>query len=131
MRETEIDQDLPKTPWRQEIRLTRESGEVLTAVSESLLNGGLAVLLNRAVRTGEQLILDAVLPNHAAHRLEPVRMHCRVAYLVALTHPPDTLRAGLTILQIDPSHKQRLLRFARERIQRQQHPADLRRSGSS
>lgn len=118
MRETDLEHDLPKTSWQQEIRLTRESGEVLTATSECLLNGGLAVLLKQTVFNGELLTIDTLLPNHAAHRLEPVQMRCRVSYLVALTHPPDTLRAGLAIEQIDSMNSQRLLRFAREQIQR-------------
>lgn len=125
MRESDIEHDLPKTEWHQEIRLTRGSSEILTAVGECLHNGGLTVLLKQSVFNGEQLILDTVLPNHAAHRLEPIRMRCRVSYLVALTHPPDTLRAGLTIEQIDARHRQSLLRFAWEQVRHQRSAIEL------
>lgn len=114
---------LPRIRWRQEVRLIRENGDSIPAISDSLLNGGLSVLLDHNVLTGEQLIVDSVLPNHQSHRLEPVRMRCRVTYVVALTHPVDTLRAGLAIEQIDTRHRERLLRFAREQIRRQRRPA--------
>lgn len=119
MRETDdIRHAFPKAVIQQEIRLTRENGEILQAQSESLLNGGLAIQLWKPLISGEEVRLDALLPNHESHRLEPVTMMCRVSYLVELTHPPGALRAGLSITDIGEQDRQRLLRYAREHLRR-------------
>ncbi|MCH8503574.1 MAG: hypothetical protein LAT50_04540 [Ectothiorhodospiraceae bacterium] len=119
MRESEdVRHSFPKAVIQQEIRLIRENGEMLHAQSESLLNGGLAIQLWKPLLSGEQVRLEALLPNHESHRLEPVAMTCRVSYLLELTHPPGALRAGLSITEIGEQDRQRLLRYAREHLRR-------------
>lgn len=105
--------------WRQDMRLTRSDGSVLHAVGESMLRGALAVRLAGTVFTGERLRLDALLADHTDHHLEPLTMTVQVSYVVALTHPPDMLRVGLVIDQIDAANRDRLLAFIRRQLRRE------------
>ncbi len=111
---------LPRTAWKQEIRLIRANGESIVAVSESLLQRGLAVLVDTRLNAGEHLEVQAILPNHEHHRLEPVSLECRVSYLVELTRPAARFRAGLTVTRMQPADRERLVAFIRQEARRRQ-----------
>lgn len=118
------DQDqLPRTAWEQEIRLVRGTGDTVSAHSESLFQRGLAVLVDTPLVTGEIVDVHAVVPNHEAHRLEPIHIRCQVSYLVELTRPAARFRAGLTVTHMAPADRERLLAFVRQeaRRRRRQH----------
>lgn len=117
----EEDQDqLPRTAWEQEIHLVRATGETVSAYSESLFQRGLAVLVDTPLVTGETLDVHAVLPDHEAHRLEPIHIQCQVSYLVELTRPAARFRAGLTVSRMAPADRERLLAFVRQEARRRQ-----------
>ena len=112
------DTRLPRAVWQHEVRLIRDSGEILRGNTESLFAGGFAVLIGKALYTGEEVTLETVLPNQSEHRLEPLTMRCRVVYVVELTHPANRLRAGLTLVSISKHNRHLLMQFAREQIRR-------------
>ena len=118
----------PRTAWKQEIHLIRANGESIVAVSESLVQRGLAVLVDTPLVAGEHLEVRAILPNHEAHRLEPVSLECRVNYLVELTRPAARFRAGLTVTRMQPADRERLVAFIRQEARRRR-GTDHRRTG--
>ncbi|QIT56154.1 hypothetical protein HC341_13695 [Aquisalimonas sp. 2447] len=113
-------EQLPRTAWKQEIHLVRANGECIVAVSESLLQRGLAVLVDTPLIAGEHLEVRAILPNHEAHRLEPISLECQVSYLVELTRPAARFRAGLTVTRLHPADRERLVAFIRQEARRRQ-----------
>ncbi len=113
-------EQFPRTAWKQEIHLVRASGETIVAVSESLLQRGLAVLVDTPLVAGESVEVRAILPNHEEHRLEPIVLQCRVNYLVELTRPAARFRAGLTVTHMQPADRERLVAFIRQEARRRQ-----------
>lgn len=113
-------EQLPRTAWKQEIHLVRASGESIVAVSESLLQRGLAVLVDTPLVAGEQLEVRAILPNHEEHRLEPITIECEVSYLVELTRPAARFRAGLAVTRMRAADRERLVAFIRQEARRRQ-----------
>ena len=93
-------------PWRQLVLLSRGNGSELSARAENISVGGFAVVVDTPLYHGEIVSVHLDLPLEEGNG--SLDMVCRVTYLIQLTHPSDSLRAGLEIVEIAERDRDRL-----------------------
>ncbi len=93
-------------PWRQDVLLSRGNGGELGARAENVSVGGLAVVVDKPLYHGEIVSVHLDLPSEGGSG--SLDMVCRIAYLIQLTHPSNSLRAGLEIVDIAERDRDRL-----------------------
>lgn len=96
------------------IRVIRADGTVLEAADGSLVERGLAVLLDSPLEANEAVTVRALLPDYMNRVLVPVRLDCRVNHQVALSDGAGSYRVGLSITHLEPTDRHRLLAFVRQ-----------------
>ena len=96
-------------PWRQDVLLSRGNGGELSARAENVSVGGFAVVVDTPLYLGETVSVHLDLPSEEGNG--SLDMVCRVAYLIQLTHPNNSFRAGLEIADIAERDRDRLDRL--------------------
>lgn len=112
------DDSLPDGAAPADIRVIRADGTMIHASSGNLVERGLAVVLESPLEAGEAVTVRALLPDHEARLLVPVRLDCRVNHQVALTDGANRFRVALSVTHLEPADRRRLLTFIRQASRR-------------